>query len=58
VVPERAKPVPVRVALLIVTGPVPVELKIRVFVAAVLTATLPNTRLVVLAVNVGVGAFS
>jgi hypothetical protein len=57
-VPEvRVKPVPVTVAPLMVTGPVPVEFKVTVWVAGVLTATLPKATLVTLTLSVGTGTF-
>ena len=45
-------------AALTVTGPVPVEVKVTDFVAAVFTVTLPNERLAALTLKVAVGAFN
>ena len=53
VAPETEKPVPLTVAELIVTGAVPVELRVTEFVAAVLSDTFPNDSEVVLTANVG-----
>ncbi len=50
------KPVPLIAALLTITGAVPVEVRITVFVAEAFTATLPNVRLVVLTLSVGTDA--
>ncbi len=47
------KPVPVTEAELTVTGAVPVEESLRVCVAGVFSATLPNATLVVLMLNSG-----
>jgi carbonic anhydrase/acetyltransferase-like protein (isoleucine patch superfamily) len=52
--PLRLKPVPVTENELMVTGPVPVEDNVTVWVAVVLRATLPKFRLVVLRLSVGV----
>jgi hypothetical protein len=54
--PDRVKPVPLKFAELIVTAVVPVEVNVTGNVDAVLTATLPNTRLDGLIVNVGCAA--
>lgn len=52
--PVILKPEPVKTAELIVTDPVPVEVKVRLCgVAAVLTCTLPNAKLLELTVRVG-----
>jgi hypothetical protein len=51
--PDIVKPVPLNFAELIVTAVVPVEVNVTGKVDAVLTATLPNTRLDGLIVNVG-----
>ena len=57
-VPEvRVKPAPVTVAPLMVTGPVPVEFTVTVWVAGVLIATLPKATLVTLTLSVGTGTF-
>jgi hypothetical protein len=53
-----ANPVPLTVAPLIVKGAVPVEVKVSDFVVAVLSVTLPKTRLVVLTLSVGTEAFN
>jgi hypothetical protein len=57
VTPEMEKPAPDTVAELTVTDAVPVEVKVRVWVVAVPTETLPKVRLVALTVNVGVPGF-
>ena len=49
---------PVSTALLIVTAPVPVEVKVRDWVAGELRITFPNPIDVELRVSVGTGAFS
>ena len=54
--PDIVKPVPLNFAELIVTAVVPVEVNVTGNVDAVLTATLPNTRLDGLIVNVGCAA--
>ena len=53
VAPDTRKPVPLTVAALIVTGAVPVEVRVTEFVAAVLRDTFPNDSELVLTVNVG-----
>lgn len=50
------KPVPVTVAALMVTGPVPADVNVTDFATAVFTTALPNEMLVVLTVNIGVAA--
>jgi hypothetical protein len=55
---ESVKPVPVSVTPLIVTGAVPVEVKVTGCVAEVLTTTLPNGTLAALMLSVGTAAFS
>jgi hypothetical protein len=52
------KPVPLRVAELMVTGAVPVEVNVTGSVDGVFTVTLPNAKLAGLMVNVGTAAFS
>jgi hypothetical protein len=52
------KPAPASVAALIVTGAVPVDDRLKLFVASVLTATLPKLRLVALTLSVEVTALS
>jgi len=54
--PTKAKPVPLIVAELIVTGAVPVELKVSVCVVDVFTVTSPKLKLPALTVNCGFGA--
>jgi hypothetical protein len=54
--PEIVKPVPLNFAELIVTAVVPVDVNVTGNVDAVLTATLPNTRLDGLIVNVACAA--
>jgi hypothetical protein len=58
VAPDIVKPVPLRVAELMVTGAVPVEVNVTGSVDAVFTVTLPNARLVGLIVNVATPAFN
>jgi hypothetical protein len=54
VAPVKLKPEPVKTAELMVTAPVPAEVRVRSCgVAAVLTCTLPNAKLLELTVNVG-----
>ena len=54
--PETVKPVPVRVAALTVTAAVPVEDRVRDWVVAVFTFTLPKDKLDELTLSVGVEA--
>jgi hypothetical protein len=54
--PEVVKPAPVSAAELIVTGAVPVDVKVTGWVEAVFTVTLPNVRLAALIVNCGLAA--
>lgn len=57
--PDTLKPVPVRVAALMVTDAVPVSVRVTdCAVAAVFTATLPNDTLEALTVKVGTAAFN
>ena len=56
VAPDMVKPVPVNAAELIVTGAVPLEVKVTGWVEAVFTVTLPNVRLAALSVNCGLVA--
>ncbi len=58
VAPDMLKPVPVRVAELIVTGAVPVDVKVTDLVDLVFTVTLPKPTLVALTLRVGTNAFS
>jgi hypothetical protein len=58
VAPEIVKPVPLSVAEAIVTGSVPVEVKVTGSVDAVFTVTLPNATPAGLTVNVGTAALS
>ena len=59
VVPDSAKPAPVRAAAFMVTGKVPVDVKVKgCSVAAVPTTTLPNVTLVALMVSAGTAAFN
>jgi len=53
VVPETAKPVPVTVAALIVTGAVPVEFRVTDFVTVVFSDTFPNDSELALTLSVG-----
>ena len=52
--PEIAKPLPVIVAALTVTGPVPVDGNVNGCVAGEFNATLPNETLVELMLSTGV----
>jgi hypothetical protein len=52
--PDNVKPVPLNVAELIVTGAVPVEANVTDCVDANPTVRLPNARLPVLTLSVGV----
>ena len=56
--PGRVKPAPVSVAPLIVTGTVPVEVKLTDCVAGVLTCTSPNATLVALMLSASMAAFN
>ena len=56
--PDMVKPAPASVAAFIVTGAVPVDDRLRVLVAGVLTATLPKFKLVALTLSVAVVAFN
>jgi hypothetical protein len=56
--PDNVKPAPFRVAPLIVTGTVPVEVKVTGCVADVLTATSPNATLVALMLSASIAAFN
>jgi len=56
VAPDMVKPEPVSGAELIVTGAVPVEVRVTGCVEAVLTVTLPNVRLAALSVSCGLVA--
>ena len=58
VAPDMAKPLPVSVAALIVTGAVPVDDKVTDCAAAWFTTTLPNARLVTLTLSLGTAAFN
>ena len=59
VTPDTAKPVPVRAAALMVTGTVPVDVKVMgCGVAVVFTTTLPNAKLVALMLSAGTDAFN
>ena len=51
-----AKPTPVIVAELTVTGEVPVEVNVSDCVVAVFTVTLPKLKLAALTLNCGLGA--
>ena len=53
VTPDTMKPAPVSAAALIVTGAVPVDVKVTDRVAAVFTTTLLNATLVALMLSVG-----
>jgi hypothetical protein len=54
--PASEKPAPLIVAELIVTGDVPVEVRVSDWVVDVFTVTLPKLRLPTLTVNCGLGA--
>ena len=58
VTPETLKPVPLTVAELTVTATLPVELRVRVWVVAVLTLTLPKEMLLELTESVELAALS
>jgi hypothetical protein len=58
VAPDIVKPAPLSVAEVMMTGAVPVELKISGCVEGVLIVALPNEMLLALVVNVGVDALS
>ena len=51
--PDTVNPAPLRVAELMVTGAVPVEVNVTGCVDAVFTVTSPNVRLAALIVNCG-----
>jgi hypothetical protein len=55
---EREKPLPVRLAELIITGAVPVDARATDCVAAVFTSTSPNGMLVALMLSLGTAAFN
>ena len=57
-IPDHVKPAPVSVAPLIVTTPVPVEVKVTDCVAGVLSATSPNATLVALMLSASIAAFN
>jgi hypothetical protein len=56
--PDNVKLAPVSVAPLILTGAVPVEVKVTDCVADVLTTTLPNATLVALMLSASIAALS
>jgi hypothetical protein len=56
--PDTVKPVPDTDAELMVTGAVPVDVSVTDFVTVVLTAMLPNAKLVELMLNFGFPAFN
>jgi len=58
VAPEDVKPVPLMAAELMVTGAVPVELRVSDRVEAVFNVTLPKLIVLVLILSVGVAALS
>jgi hypothetical protein len=58
VIPDQKKPVPVYVTPLIVSAPVPDEVKVTVFVMAVFRGSVPNATLVELRLRDAVVAFS
>ena len=55
---EAAKPLPVTATEFTVTGAVPVEVSVSVWVVALLTTTAPNAMLPVFRVRAGVAAFN
>jgi hypothetical protein len=57
VIPDTEKPGPAGVAELMVTGAVPVDVRMRGFVDLVFSGTLPNATLVALMLSLGVAAF-
>jgi len=56
VAPETVKPVPLTVTELMVTGAVPVELRVSDWVVALFSATLPKAMVLALTASVGVPA--
>jgi hypothetical protein len=52
------KPAPVNAAVLIITGTLPVDVKVTDCVATVLTTTSPNATLLALMLNAGIAAFN
>jgi hypothetical protein len=56
--PDIVKPVPVSVAELMVTGAVPVDVRVTDCVAAVFTCTFPKGMLAALRLSVGTAAFN
>ncbi len=56
--PDNVKPVPINVISLIVTGAVPVEVKVICSIVGVLTTTLPNATLEGLMLSASIVAFS
>jgi hypothetical protein len=56
--PETTNPFPVTDMELIVTGTLPVEVKMKCWVAVVFTFTFPNARLAVLAFNAPAAGFN
>ncbi len=56
VAPEKVKPLPATVAELMVTGALPVEVKVTACVPDAPTFTLPKARLELLTFNVGTDA--
>jgi hypothetical protein len=58
VAPDIVNPVPVSVAALMVTGAVPVEVRVTDCVAGALSPTLPNATLVALRLKVGTAGFN
>jgi hypothetical protein len=58
VAPDMVKPVPLSVAEVMMTGTVPVELKVSGCVEGVFNVALPNEILLALVVNVGVEGLS
>ncbi len=58
VTPDTVKPGPAGAAELMVTGAVPVDVRMRGLVEGLFSATLPNAKLVALMLSVGVAAFN
>ena len=56
--PDIVKPAPVKATELMVTGAVPLEVKVTDFVIGVFNAPLPKARAAVLTLKVGVQAFN
>lgn len=58
VAPDMVKPAPVSAAALMLTGAVPIEVRVIGCVAVAFTATSPNGTLVALMLSIGIAAFN